>query len=156
MKISPFCSCGIHTEICSTLSWKCWNNATGKKSHSARSWEYSEVQNVGSLLPAISMPWFSCFSLIFFFPEYWQSCVCWEFSQNQYGLHEAASICHGFLVQRTAKSSVFGTWGRLNLLGFSCPSWSIFWVVQLSSKSLSFKIDHVELPFMQRIRKNYI
>lgn len=94
-----------------------------KKIHSARSWSTVIHSTLGLLLNVIFMSWFHCFSFIFFFPEYWQSCVCWEFSQNQYGLHEAASICHGFLVQRTAKSSVFGTWGRLSSHGLNCPTW---------------------------------
>lgn len=96
--------------------------------------EYNDIQNMGSLLNAILVPWFYWFSFIFFFfPEYWQSCVCWEFSQNQYGLHEAASICHGFLVQRTAKSSVLGTWGRLSSHGLSCPMCKFFRLSNIGS-----------------------
>lgn len=95
------------------------------KMYSVRFWEHGDVWNIRSLLNAI----YICHSSIVFFflfstSEYRQSCVCWEFSQNQYGFHEAASVCHGFLVQRTAKSSVFGTWGRLSFHGLHWSMWT--------------------------------
>lgn len=95
------------------------------KIYSVRFWEHSDVWNIRSLRNAIYICHRSVVFLFLFSPsEYRQSCVCWEFSQNQYGFHEAASICHGFLVQRTAKSSVFGTWGRLSLYEHHCSMWT--------------------------------
>lgn len=94
-----------------------------KKNSLCKVLAYSDTQHIGSVAKCYFYVMVQLFFFHFFFPEYWQSCVCWEFSQNQYGLHEAASVCHGFLVQRTAKSSVFGTWGRLSSHALSCPTW---------------------------------